>query len=118
MEPVCDAVRMTDHLPEIYTSFRQDYPGVADAQAQLAEAVASSGGLDQATLRLVKLGIAVGALAEGSVRSNVRQALAAGVAIADVRQVALCAITTRGFPAAVAALGWIDDVAGTSARDA
>jgi hypothetical protein len=38
--------------------------------------------------------------------------------VADVRQVALCAITTRGFPAAVAALGWIDDVAGTSARDA
>jgi alkylhydroperoxidase/carboxymuconolactone decarboxylase family protein YurZ len=104
---------MTDHLPEIYTSFREDYPGVASAQDQLAEAVASSGGLDHATLRLVKLGIAIGALAEGSVRSNVRQALEAGVSIADIRQVALCAITTRGFPAAVAALGWIDDVAGT-----
>lgn len=98
-------------LPEIYTSFRDDYPGVAAAQDQLAEAVAAAGGLDTRTLRLVKLGIAVGALAEGSVRSNARQALRAGVTIDEVRQVALCAITTRGFPAAVAALGWIDDVA-------
>lgn len=107
---------MDDYLPEVYTSFRDDYPGVAAAQDQLAEAVAAAGGLDPRTLRLVKLGIAVGALAEGSVRSNARQARAAGATIDEVRQVALCAITTRGFPAAVAALGWIDDVA--SAEDA
>jgi hypothetical protein len=30
----------------------------------------------------------------------------------DVRQVALCAITTRGFPSAIAALGWIEEVVG------
>jgi 4-carboxymuconolactone decarboxylase len=108
---------MTDHLPEIYTRFRRDYPAVAAAQDAVAEAVASAGTLDERTLRLVKLGIAVGALAEGSVRSNARRALAAGVSIADVRQVALCAITTRGFPAAVAALDWIDDVSGEPGPD-
>jgi len=103
---------MTEYLPEIYTRFRRDYPGVAAAQDALAQSVATAGELDERTLRLVKLGIAIGALAEGSVRSNARRALAAGVAPADLRQVALCAITTRGFPAAVAALGWVDDVIG------
>ena len=101
---------MSEYLPEIYTQFRRDYPAVAAAQDALAESVAGAGALDERTLRLVKLGIAIGALAEGSVRSNARRALAAGASAADIRQVALCAITTRGFPSAVAALGWIDDV--------
>lgn len=101
---------MTEHLPDIYTQFRHDYPDVADAQDALAKSVGSAGGLDERTIRLVKLGIAIGALAEGAVRSNARQALAVGATEAEVRQVALCAITTRGFPAAVAALGWIGDV--------
>jgi alkylhydroperoxidase/carboxymuconolactone decarboxylase family protein YurZ len=103
---------MSDHLPEIYTRFRRDYPSVAAAQDSLAQAVSDAGGLDERTVRLVKLGIAIGALAEGSVRSNTRRALDAGASAAEVRQVALCAITTRGFPAAVAALGWIDEVIG------
>lgn len=101
---------MSEHLPEIYQQFRADFPAVAAAQDALAAAVAGSGGLDERTLRLVKLGIAVGALAEGAVRSNVRKAIAAGASPDDVRQVALCAITTRGFPAAIAAVGWIDEV--------
>ena len=103
---------MTEHLPEIYTRFRRDYPTVAATQDAVAEAVAAAGNLDERTLRLVTLGIAVGALAEGSVRSNTRRALAVGAGADDVRQVALCAITTRGFPAAIAALGWIDEVVG------
>lgn len=108
---------MTNYLPEAYTQFRHDYPGVAAAQDALAETVAAAGGLDGRTIRLVKLGIAIGALAEGAVRSNARQALAAGATAAEVRQVALCAITTRGFPAAVAALGWIDDVTQSSTKE-
>lgn len=103
---------MTEHLPDIYTRFRSDYPTVAAAQDELAEAVSTAGGLDERTLRLVKLGIAIGALADGAVRSNTRKALAAGATVGDVRQAALCAITTRGFPAAIAALGWIDEVIG------
>lgn len=108
---------MTDHLPEIYTDFRRDYPAVAAAQDSLAAAVSEVGGLDERTLRLVTLGIAIGALAEGSVRSNTRRALAAGAGEGDIHQVALCAITTRGFPAAIAALGWIDEVIGGDTVD-
>jgi 4-carboxymuconolactone decarboxylase len=44
------------------------------------------------------------------VRSNVRKALAAGDTAAEIRHVALLAITTCGFPTAIAGLGWIDEV--------
>lgn len=108
---------MSEHLPEIYTRFRSEYPAVAAAQDRVAEAVSAAGGMDERTLRLVKLGIAVGALAEGAVRSNARRAIEAGATPGEVRQVALCAITTRGFPAAVAALGWIDDVTNDAVTD-
>jgi alkylhydroperoxidase/carboxymuconolactone decarboxylase family protein YurZ len=99
-----------DHLPGVYLDFREDYPDVASALDRLGEAVDGSGPLDERTARLVKLGLAVGALAEGSVKSNARKALAAGASPEEVRQVAMLAITTCGFPAAIAGIGWIDEV--------
>jgi alkylhydroperoxidase/carboxymuconolactone decarboxylase family protein YurZ len=44
------------------------------------------------------------------VRSNVRKALAAGATAEEVRHVALLAITTCGFPQAIAGIGWVDEV--------
>ena len=38
---------MTEHLPEIYTRFRRDYPSVAATQDAVAEAVAAAGNLDE-----------------------------------------------------------------------
>lgn len=99
-----------DHLPHVYVGFREDYPAVAGALDALAEATDGAGPLDERAARLVKLGLAVGALAEGSVRSNARKALAAGASPEEVRQVAMLAITTCGFPTAIAGLGWIDEV--------
>jgi 4-carboxymuconolactone decarboxylase len=77
-----------------------------------------AGPLDDRTQRLVKVALAVGALAEGAVRSNVRKALAAGDSAAEIRHVALLAITTCGFPTAIAGLGWIDEVLGPVSADA
>ena len=101
---------MNDHLPDIYRAFRNTYPEVATAQDGLATSVAKAGPLDERSQRLAKLGIAVGALAEGAVRSNARKALDLGITEQEVEQVALLAISTRGFPAAVAALGWVREV--------
>ena len=98
---------MNDHLPDIYRSFRDVYPEVAAAQDELARSVSSAGPLDDRSQRLAKLGIAVGALAEGAVRSNARKALKLGITEQEIEQVALLAISTRGFPAAAAALGWV-----------
>jgi 4-carboxymuconolactone decarboxylase len=101
---------MADYLPDVYRSFRERFPTVATALDELGRATEGAGPLDARTQRLVKLGIAVGALAEGAVRSNVRKALAEGATAEDVRHVVTLAITTTGFPAAVAALGWVDEV--------
>jgi 4-carboxymuconolactone decarboxylase len=104
-----------DHLPNVYVKFRDGFPGVASALDGLGEAVDAAGPLDERTARLVKLGLAIGAAAEGSVRSNVRKAIAAGATPDEVRQVALLAITTCGFPLAIAGSGWIDEVLDTEA---
>jgi alkylhydroperoxidase/carboxymuconolactone decarboxylase family protein YurZ len=99
-----------DHLPGIYVRFRDDYPAVAAALDGLGEAADGAGPLDDRTARLVKLGLAVGAVAEGAVKSNARKARAAGATAEEVRQVAILAITTCGFPTAIAGIGWIDEV--------
>ena len=101
---------MNDYLPDIYVSFREQFPEVAAAQDHLAATVGAAGPLDERTSRLVKLGIAVGSLSEGAVRSNVRKALAAGATLEEVQHVVLLSLTTRGFPAAVAAWGWVQEV--------
>jgi 4-carboxymuconolactone decarboxylase len=99
-----------EYLPNVYVRFRSDFPGVSSALDAVGEAVDEAGPLDERSARLVKLGLAVGSAAEGSVRSNARRAIAAGATSQEVRQVALLAITTCGFPAAMAAIGWIDEV--------
>jgi alkylhydroperoxidase/carboxymuconolactone decarboxylase family protein YurZ len=62
----------------------------------------NAGPLDERTSRLVKLGIAIEAMSEGAVRSNVRRALQAGATTDEILHVVALTVTTRGFPAAVA----------------
>lgn len=66
---------MSDYLPDVYLGFRERFPTIAPAVDQLGQATEAAGPLDLRTQRLVKLGIAVGALAEGAVRSNVRKGI-------------------------------------------
>jgi 4-carboxymuconolactone decarboxylase len=103
---------VSDYLPAIYMRVREQYPEVAGALDQLARVSDGAGPLDDRSCRLVKLGIAIGALAEGAVRSNARRALDTGLTPDEIRHAAVLAITTRGFPAAVAALGWIEETLG------
>lgn len=99
-----------EHLPNVYLRFRDGYPKVAAALDGLGESTDGAGPLDERTARLVKLGLAIGASAEGAVRSNARKALAAGATAEEIRHVALLGVTTCGFPAAIAGFGWIDEV--------
>lgn len=103
-----------DYLPGIYQKFLELYPDVAEAQGALARSIRERNPFDDRTDRLIKLAVAIGAEAEGAVRSNVRKALTHGATPDEVRAVALAAITTCGFPAAIAALGWIEEVLVTS----
>ncbi len=97
-------------LPVVYRAFRDRFPEIAAAQDSLAAAVRAAGAFDARTERLLKLAIAVGSVSEGAVRSNARRALDLGVTPQELRAVAMLAITTRGFPAAIAASGWIEEV--------
>ena len=101
------------YLPEIYSSFRERFPEVSRNLDALA-ATANAGALDERTSRLVKLGIAIGAMAEGAVRSNARRAMQAGATPEELFHVVALTVTTRGLPAAVAAYSWIEEVLGSS----
>lgn len=106
---------MGEYLPEIYQEFRQRYAGVAAAQGELSRAVRESTPFDERTTRLLKFALALGAEADGAVRSNVRKSLSQGITADELRAVALQAITTCGFPTAMAGLKWIDEVVGSPA---
>ncbi len=101
---------MNDYLPAIYVNFRQQFPDVARALDGLGSAADGAGPLDERTQRLVKLATAIASSSPGAVRSNVRKALDAGDTVDEIKHVAVLAITTCGFPTAVAGLRWIDEV--------
>lgn len=108
---------MADYLPKVYTNFTERYSEISQAQGELARAVSAATPFDERTTRLLKLALAVGAQADGAVRSNTRKAAAQGVTEDELRAVALLAITTCGFPTAIAGIGWIDDVIANGPAD-
>lgn len=101
---------MSDHLPAVYRRFRAEYPDVSEAHENLTSLLHEAGPLDARERRLAKLGIAVGAGSQGAVRSHARKAIAEGLLPDAIRHVALLAVSTSGFPSAIAAFGWINEV--------
>jgi alkylhydroperoxidase/carboxymuconolactone decarboxylase family protein YurZ len=99
-------------FPGAYSRFRTAYPGAANAYDALASESRLAAGFDEKSAALLKLALAVGARLEGAVHSHTRRAVAAGATAAEARGVALLAITTCGFPQAMAALTWVEDVVG------
>jgi len=97
-------------LPKWFRDFRKRYPQIGAASDALGEAVTAAGPLDEKTRELVKLGIALGARLEGGAHSHVRRARSAGASADEIRHAALLAISTLGFPAAMAGLSWVEDV--------
>ena len=95
--------------PQIHLTFVERYPKLAEAWERTAEA-GQEGPLDERTARLVKLGIAIGALREGAVHSGVRKALAMGIPRDEIEQVVALAAGTLGLPATVAAYSWVQDI--------
>jgi len=69
-----------------------------------------AGPIERRAVRLVKLALAIGASSEGAVHSHVRRAIDEGISTEEIKQVALLAIPTLGFPQAVRVLTWIEDI--------
>jgi alkylhydroperoxidase/carboxymuconolactone decarboxylase family protein YurZ len=101
---------VTKGLPPHLDKLIQERPQLWEAYQALGKACAEAGPLDDRTRRLVKLALAIGARSEGAVHSHTRRGLAEGLSADELRHVAMLAVPTLGFPAAVAALTWIGDI--------
>jgi len=103
-------VKKTDELPSGAGEVARAYPAVWQAYAALGKATAEAGPLDERMRRLVKLALSIGAASEGAVHSHTRRAIGEGIPHNELKQVALLAIATLGFPQAVKGLTWIQDI--------
>ncbi len=97
-------------LPEPFVRFTEAHPAMTSAYEALGAAAAAAGPLDGRTRELVKLALAIGARLEGAVHAHVRRALEAGVPAAELRHVVALAVPTLGFPTAVAASTWVEEI--------
>ena len=97
-------------LPSGAAEVAARYPKIWSAFEALGQACAEAGPIDKTSARLVKLALAIGASSEGAVHSHVRRALDEGLKREQLKQIALLAIPTLGFPQAVKALTWIEDI--------
>lgn len=94
--------------PRAYERFVKRYPKLGAAWESI-RAEEACGPLAPKTARLIKLGVAAGALREGAVHSAVRKAIEAGATRAEIEQVVALAAGTIGLPSAVAVSTWIEE---------
>jgi len=95
--------------PKIHQEFIARYPELGKAWELMAEA-GRDGPLDDRTVRLIKLAVAMGAMREGAVHASVRKARAQGISAAEIEQAVAVAASTMGLPSAVALYSWCRDV--------
>ena len=94
--------------PRTYDEFSETFPKLREAWDLLGDA-AKDGPLDPKTARLVKLGIAIGAMREGAVHSSARKAHALGATKDEFEQIVRLAASILGLPSTVAVWTWLRD---------
>ena len=98
------------YIPKPFMNFKENFSDVQQQYEQVAKACRQHGPLDQNSQDLVKLGIAIGHNSRGGVMSNTRKALASGATTDDIHHAILLSLTTVGFPAMIAAMGWVGEL--------
>lgn len=104
------------YLPKPYTQFESKYPEIAKLYEDLGAKCQAAGPLDTKTRYLVNLGISIGAGSPGAVKSHARKAMEHGASAEELHHALLLALTTVGFPAMIAAIGWVEEVMGAESR--
>ena len=102
---------MSTPVPPNVRDFRQTHPQIWEAFTALADKCHEGGPLDERTRRVVKVALAMAAGIEGGTHSAIRNARQSGITDEELTHIAVLAITTIGFPAAMRALTWIHDPA-------
>ena len=98
------------YLPKPFQEFKRQYPEITNLYEELGIKCQSAGPLDAKTRYLINLGIEVGAVSPGAVKSHARKALEQGATREELHHALLLALTTVGFPAMIAAIGWVEEV--------
>lgn len=101
---------MSNELPKFLQKVIKKYPRVWASYENLGSTLSDIKGIDRRQQQLVKLGISIGAGQEGAVHSHVRRCKSAGFTDEEIYHTALLAVTTIGWPSAIATLSWIDDI--------
>ena len=97
-------------VPKKFQEFVRKHPQIAVAYEGLSDECQKSGPLNERERALAKLGIAAGSHMEGSVHSQVRKALDAGLQPDEIRHAILLGLTAIGFPRMMAAMTWAEDI--------
>jgi 4-carboxymuconolactone decarboxylase len=95
------------YLPEIFKKFVEENKEIATAYKRVGELCAQAGEIEGKNQHLIQLGISIGIGSQGGVRSHARRALDAGATKEEVFQVVLLSMSIIGFPAMIAAYGWV-----------
>jgi alkylhydroperoxidase/carboxymuconolactone decarboxylase family protein YurZ len=103
------------YLPGIFKKFMERHSEIAEAYRKVGDLCTEAGPIDVKTQHLIQLGISVGMASKGGVRSHARRALDLGATREEVTQTILMSMTIVGFPAMIAAYGWVDEL--LSARE-
>jgi 4-carboxymuconolactone decarboxylase len=96
------------YLPDIFKKFVESNREISEALLKVGELCSQAGPIDKVTQHLIQLGIAIGVNSQGGVRSHARRALEAGATKEQVMQTVLLSATIVGFPAMIAAYGWLE----------
>lgn len=99
--------------PKAFQNFTANFPELSQAWDLIHQA-GRQGPIDERTARLIKLGVAIGAMREGAVHSSVRKAKAMGISREELDQVVALAAGTLGLPSTVAVWTWTADEPGRS----
>lgn len=102
-------------LPKPYIDFKEYFPELAQAFEKLGVCCKEAGPLDARSARMVKMGMAVATGSRGGIKSQARKAMGEGFTIDELRHAAVLAMPSIGFAPVIAAIGWINEVAGETA---
>ncbi len=95
-----------NNLPKTFKNFAAKHPDIRSAHEKLTQACADAGPLDRKTRELIKIGLTVGAGLETATKRHTLMARENGATEEEIYHAVLMAITTCGYPAAMAGWQW------------
>ncbi len=103
------ALKKTPKAPRTFDEFSARFPTIRAAWDLLGDA-GDAGPLTPRERRLVKLGVAIGAMREGAVHSSARKGKGIGISLVEMEQVVALAASVIGLSSTVAVWTWVREV--------